>query len=254
MAKVSTARQRALAEAQNWRCAYCSVVMEVEAIVRQLATPAVVDVVSGLPATAGADSISTMPGWNIAKPSRHRPVPPPGGKSLELSFAVTGYETKSRCGGDLPRCADDGRDQKSWGDLILMSRESLSALAAHYEGLADPDYRPGHVMLPRKRPDGVTEIGYASLSERSEAFLSEIVAAGWISPFDWVVWQTTPEGRQLLTDQSSIASATAEQLSRVLTTVVRQDRFAEGVLLEAFENGLMKAVAARAAVLLNEPL
>lgn len=134
-----------------------------------------------------------------------------------------------------------------------MSRESLSALAAHYEGLADPDFRPGHVVLPSKGPDGVTEMGYASLSERSEAFLSDIVAAGWIRPFDWVVWRTSSEGRQLLTDQSSIAGATAEQLACVLTTIVRQDRFADGVLLEAFENGLMKAVAARAAALLDVP-
>lgn len=139
-------------------------------------------------------------------------------------------------------------------DFILMSRESLSALAAHYEGLAEQGYRPGYAVLPGKRPDGVTEMGYATLSDRSEAFLSDIVAAGWIRPFDWVVWRTSPEGRQLLTDQSSIAAATAEQLSCVLTTVVRQDRFAEGVLLEAFENGLMKAIAARATVLLHEPL
>ncbi|MCX7584927.1 DUF6508 domain-containing protein [Phenylobacterium sp. 58.2.17] len=70
-------------------------------------------------------------------------------------------------------------------------------------------------------------------------------------PFDWVVWQTTPEGRMLLSDHSAIAGATAEQLSKVLTAHFRKDRFADGTLLEAFESGFMRAIAGRAVVLLG---
>lgn len=134
----------------------------------------------------------------------------------------------------------------------LMSRESLSALAAHFDRLADPAFDPGHVVEPERRPDGVTVIGYALLSEASNAFLDDAIAAGWIRPFDWVVWLAAPEGRMLLSDQSAIAGATADQLSKVLTAHVRRDRFADGTLLEAFESGLMRAVAARAVVLLGE--
>jgi hypothetical protein len=98
----------------------------------------------------------------------------------------------------------------------------------------------------------VTVIGYAVLSAAANAFLDDAIAAGWVRPFDWVVWQTTAEGRGLLFDQSSIAGASADQLSKVLTTCFRKDRFADGTLLAAFESGLMKAVAGRAVVLLGE--
>ena len=133
-----------------------------------------------------------------------------------------------------------------------MSRASLSALAAHFDRLADPSFDPGHVVEPKRRPDGVLVIGYAVLSEASNAFLGDAIAAGWIQPFDWVVWQTTPEGRMLLFDHSAIAGATAEQLSKVLTAHFRKDRFADGTLLEAFESGFMQAIAGRAVVLLGE--
>lgn len=128
----------------------------------------------------------------------------------------------------------------------------MSALAAHFDRLADPSFDPGHIVMPKRRSDGVTEIGYASLSEASSAFLDDAIAAGWIQPFDWVVWQTTPEAHALLSDPDAIACATVEQLSRLLTAHFRKDRFADGTLLEAFESGLMRAVAARAVVLLGE--
>lgn len=134
----------------------------------------------------------------------------------------------------------------------LMSKDSLRALAAHFDRLSEPNLDSGHIVEPRRRSDGVGVIGYARLSEASNAFLDDAIAAGWVRPFDWVVWMTTPEGRRLLSDQSSIASATADQLSKVLTAHVRRDRFADGTLLEAFESGLMRAIAARAAVLLGE--
>lgn len=134
----------------------------------------------------------------------------------------------------------------------LMSKDSLRALATHFDRLSEPTFDPGDVVEPGRRSDGVVVIGYARLSEASNAFLDDAIAAGWVRPFDWVVWMTTPEGRRLLSDQSSIAGATADQLSKVLTAHFRRDRFADGTLLEAFESGLMRAIAARAVVLLSE--
>lgn len=143
------------------------------------------------------------------------------------------------------------REKYMDADAPLMSRDSLRALAAHFDRLSESIFDPGHIVEPGRRSDGVVVIGYAQLSEASNAFLDDAIAAGWVRPFDWVVWMTTPEGRRLLSDQSSIASATADQLSKVLTAHFRRDRFADGTLLEAFKSGVMKAVAARAAVLLD---
>jgi hypothetical protein len=47
----------------------------------------------------------------------------------------------------------------------------------------------------------------------------------------------------------TLAGATPDQLSRLATALLRQDRFSEGSLGADFASGLMAAIARRAAVL-----
>jgi len=68
---------------------------------------------------------------------------------------------------------------------------------------------------------------------------------GWVSPeVDWPSWIETEEARQLR-DDPAIEQATVEQLQKLLTTVIRQDRFVTGALAEAFETGLLTAILRR---------
>ena len=53
-------------------------------------------------------------------------------------------------------------------------------------------------------------------------------------------------------DARALAQATPEQLARLLTVCVREDRFCEGALESAFESGLLTRILERAAVLLRE--
>jgi hypothetical protein len=48
-----------------------------------------------------------------------------------------------------------------------------------------------------------------------------------------------------------MATATANQLAKVLTALIRGERFSEGTLREAFESGLLLAIALRAEALLD---
>jgi hypothetical protein len=48
-----------------------------------------------------------------------------------------------------------------------------------------------------------------------------------------------------------MATATANQLAKVLTALIRGERFSEGTLREAFKSGLLLAVARRAKALLK---
>jgi hypothetical protein len=73
-----------------------------------------------------------------------------------------------------------------------------------------------------------------------------------VHPFDWPAWAASPDGRRLIEAPDRIASATADDLGRLLTTIVRGDRFSEGQLLHAAEAGLLLAIARRAAALLDE--
>jgi hypothetical protein len=76
---------------------------------------------------------------------------------------------------------------------------------------------------------------------------------GWIlAPFDWATWKGTPEAAQLRDSSTAIDRATVVQLARIMTTLIRQDRYAEGTLRSAWETGLLHRVLNRIAHLAQE--
>ncbi len=79
------------------------------------------------------------------------------------------------------------------------------------------------------------------------ALVAAAHADGWVlTDFDWPGWHGTAEAQALRNDPSR---ATPRQLAQLLTVVIRQDRFVEGALLDAFESGLMLRILRRAAAL-----
>jgi hypothetical protein len=72
---------------------------------------------------------------------------------------------------------------------------------------------------------------------------------GWVEPFDWVAWKETQEAVQLGDDPEVLAKATSEQLQKLLTVMIRQDRFVEGSLASHFNSGFIDRIIDRAAVL-----
>ena len=70
--------------------------------------------------------------------------------------------------------------------------------------------------------------------------------------FDWASWMGTKEITVLRDNPEVMNRATAEDLSRLLTVVIRQDRFCEGSLADAFESGLLTAICRRAAQIESE--
>lgn len=75
---------------------------------------------------------------------------------------------------------------------------------------------------------------------------------GWVRPFDWSTWGTTPEGRRLRDDPAAQSHASPEELVRLITAYCRADRFVEGVLHEALTNGTFRRLTQRAAELVAE--
>lgn len=70
---------------------------------------------------------------------------------------------------------------------------------------------------------------------------------GWVlSDFDWLAWVGTPEARRLQEDRGALAQATPDRIARLLTVLLRRDRFAEGTLAGACRSGLLTAVLRRA--------
>ncbi|HEU0236868.1 MAG TPA: DUF6508 domain-containing protein [Candidatus Limnocylindrales bacterium] len=86
-----------------------------------------------------------------------------------------------------------------------------------------------------------------------KAFLAVVGRGGWVFPFDWGAWLATPEGAALQGGEAAeaVARATPLQLARLLTAIVRSDRFVEGSVAGAFESGLLLGIARRAGGLAN---
>jgi hypothetical protein len=103
--------------------------------------------------------------------------------------------------------------------------------------------------------------GYHTEQERLEAlagyrdqaddvdFATMCYDLGWVEPFDWVEWKETQEAVQLADDPEVLAKATSEQLQKLLTVMIRQDRFVEGSLASHFNSGFIDRIIDRVAVL-----
>jgi hypothetical protein len=115
-----------------------------------------------------------------------------------------------------------------------------------------PDADFGHWEVPPER-DGVGSLGYSVLGPVGEAFRAAVASGGWIQVgFAWRAWLQTDEGRRLRDEPSAIDTATIPQLERLLTAIVRSDRFSEGSLAGAFASGLLGRIARRAAALADD--
>ena len=88
------------------------------------------------------------------------------------------------------------------------------------------------------------------LTKIAGAFDKMAYRTGWvIEGFGWPEWGGTAEAEALFANHGAIETATTQQLERLITTIVRGDRFNEGLLLENLQNGVMHAIARRAAAL-----
>lgn len=89
-------------------------------------------------------------------------------------------------------------------------------------------------------------------SSLAKEFVTMAYDTGWVSgDVDWPKWSDTDEAEELFAHPATITTATAEQLQFLLTTIIRSERFCEGSILQAFQDGLILAVADRGKCLLS---
>ena len=128
-------------------------------------------------------------------------------------------------------------------DAIPDLKDRLDALAAFLPVFEAPDFQFGRMTSPPGTH------AYYALSEEASRFFEMCYDMKWMKSFDWGEWIQTPEAISLRDDPSSLEEATHEQLERLLTALIRQDRFVEGLLGCAFESGLLAKIVKRASVL-----
>ena len=109
------------------------------------------------------------------------------------------------------------------------------------------DYAPGEATLVEQMMCPTV------LSEAAEQFVETACAAGWVmAGFDWPSWQKTPEALGLGDNLEVLKQAPPVQLAKILTVLIRQERFVNGAPAEAYDSGFLTAVLRRAERLRGE--
>jgi hypothetical protein len=130
-------------------------------------------------------------------------------------------------------------------------RDRLQALARFAGGFAAQGFVFGAWHNPLPDDAGVLEFPYFELSPEASTFVEFAYEFGWVRSFNWSTWRETEEGKRLMARPEQVATATEEQLAKVLTVIFRGDRFSEGALFAAFEAGFLTAIVQRAEALLR---
>jgi hypothetical protein len=106
----------------------------------------------------------------------------------------------------------------------------------------------GFIPATFEAPQG--QMPYALHADELEELHRLVYADDWIRyDLGWPTWMESSEARALLEDPAAMREATPEQLARVLTVIVRLERFSDGTMAGAVRSGLVTRLLRRAAVL-----
>lgn len=125
------------------------------------------------------------------------------------------------------------------------SGEDLLAVCTFARRFDEPDFVAGEWILPAPSEDGVTQIGYWRPSEDVVRWQAALYEHGIALPSGWTEPGWTQEMRRFMEDPSRLRCADLVTIRKVLTTLVRADRFCEGSLAGAFERGVPQAAMRR---------
>jgi hypothetical protein len=130
--------------------------------------------------------------------------------------------------------------------------QHLRELVRFLPQLESPAFEAGEFIVPPQNEMGVLAMPYVKYSEAAEKFVRAGYEHGWVlRGFNWPEWAESAEAKALRDDETALARATPEQITRLLTVLIRQDRFVEGALLQAFSSGLILRIVRRAAAILS---
>jgi hypothetical protein len=134
-----------------------------------------------------------------------------------------------------------------------LNLEIIARLLPEFER---PDARDRFSTTIRPPPtdDGYASLPYDEPGPLETAFIAALKEGAWLlgAPFSPVDWIQSPEGQLLTRHPAALAKATSEQLARLLTTLLRQERFSDGTLSDAFDRGILLAVVRRAEMLTRD--
>jgi hypothetical protein len=95
-------------------------------------------------------------------------------------------------------------------------------------------------------PTTFQAVGAETMTISTSVGISDFVrlayADGWVIGFDWGAWD---EGREIAGSPERIAECDLDTIHKLITALVRNDRFCEGALASAWQHGSIKAILLR---------
>ncbi|WP_209559792.1 DUF6508 domain-containing protein [Frigoribacterium sp. PvP032] len=88
----------------------------------------------------------------------------------------------------------------------------------------------------QRMASGAIQMPYTSLGPELSRAVDALAEAGLLVPFAWTTWE---KGRRYLQDPTTWPEMTPVDGVKTLVTAVRANRFSEGVLLEAADDGVL---------------
>ncbi len=99
----------------------------------------------------------------------------------------------------------------------------------------NPDF--GRFVTDEKTEEGISVFPYYAPSELISEFIKTVYDLGIVIPFDWIKWK---EGETLLESKTqNFSSLDLVTLCKLITAIVRNDRFTEGYLLSKCQDGTL---------------
>jgi hypothetical protein len=91
-----------------------------------------------------------------------------------------------------------------------------------------------------KNPDGTINMPYINSAKVVDDFFHLSHEIGIVPEFDWTNWS---EGREIINNnETDYSKLDTETLCKLLTVIIRTDRFNEGFLVSCFENGIIPKI------------
>jgi hypothetical protein len=150
------------------------------------------------------------------------------------------------------------KSDRKLADIITdEQRQRLARLAAFGRQLSTEGVgqwrRPGSGKRPFNKQEDLPELiilpGF-EFTPSADSFHQYCYEDGWIlRDFGWPAWSKSPAGARLLEHPELIASADVKTLSRLLTVILRSERFTDGAIAGYWSRGTIPAIFCRAAEL-----
>jgi hypothetical protein len=125
-------------------------------------------------------------------------------------------------------------------------KKRLEAITRFLPEFEDPEFEFGRWEEPEDATPGVITLDYFLISRTGQEFIRACYDHGWVINFDWPEWKGTEEAKSLRDEEEVLNQADPEQLAKLLTVLIRQERFVDGALNSAYESGLLVGILIRA--------